>query len=241
MTTKCNSLPRVWSWGFGKNSTVGIERDIKLNRPIDLIVATNPGNEMDFTYSDVIPFYKERWESMGYDVVILKRDYKLYDHFFDKKQVPLGWVNPYCSSHFKRDVIRPYLRKRFHEVIECIGFTYSEKSRSLTKTPKWLTREYPLITDEITEDDCIRYFNENNLLATGKSACWFCPNKPLHHFQSLSKDQIKLLVLLEDNAEGKNGKPKPTLRMEGSIKKLIVNQTSLEDWGDFNCSEYCYT
>ncbi len=227
---------RVWSWGFGVDSTHGIEMDIIREARIDEIIASDPGYEMDYTYEKVIPFFKERWENLGLKVTILKRDKKIYDHFFDKKMVPLGWVSPYCSSYFKRDLIRPYIRNEYHEVIECIGHTVDEPRRIKFNTPKWLTREYPNYDFKITRRMAELYFKIRDM-PYGKSSCWFCPNKSWNYFYTLDENKLEKLIVLEENAIGN---PPPTLKLEGSMKNNIKLQTSLDDWDDFNCSEYCY-
>ncbi len=240
--TKTKPVKRIWSWGFGTDSTAGIEFDIKNGIQIDEIISSDPGNEMQHTYDKVIPFYKKRWEDMGYKVTIIKRPYTLYDHFYDKKMVPMGWVYPYCSDHFKRTFIRQYYNKNYYKkgynITECIGHTFLEEKRLKFNTPKYIQREYPNYNIQRTKRDCEKILP----LKTGKSACWFCPNKSWRYFYKLDKSQINKLVMLEDNAEGD---PKPTLKLGGSMRDNILNQTSLddydEDWDDFNCSDYCYT
>ncbi|MCH8908371.1 MAG: hypothetical protein IH840_14885 [Candidatus Heimdallarchaeota archaeon] len=230
-----------WSWGFGRDSTYGIEYSISQGVDFD-VIASDPGQEMDYTYESTIPFYRNRWEKQGVKVHIISRDYDIYSHFWNKKMVPLGWANPYCSSHFKRDLIRSWYRKNFKEfqIIEYIGHTFEELNRIKYNTPKWLTREYPNYDRQVTKSYIDEYYRTNGLLNPGKSACWFCPNKPLSHFQNLSEDQLDKLIKLENNTRGN---PKPTLKLEGSLKELIKLQSSLDDfdWTELNCSSYCYT
>jgi len=226
------TISRVWSWGGGTDSTAGILLDLKEGKQIDEIIFADPGFEQNITY-DIIPKYTEIFESYDVLVTILKRPYTIVEHFKEKQMVPLGWVNPYCSSHFKRDLIRPYLRKKYHKVIECIGHSYDEPNRIKFNTPKWLTREYPNFDRKMKREDLIKILP----ILVGKSACKFCPNKSMDYFTTLKFNEpevIDLMVEMENNPF--NATFKLNFRMEN-----LRDQTSLTDWEDFNCSEYCYT
>ncbi len=261
-------IKNVVSWGFGNDSTYLVESLINQGRRDFIIISSDPGNEEERTYKVTIPFYKPRWEKLGLEVIIIDRGYKLFDYFFDRNQVPLGHFNPLCSSHFKRDLIRAWFREQwgkerktgvkylagnFIQINEMIGHTLEEKDRcKYPEKPKWLNRLYPNYTNQITKDDIKRYWIKRDLPEPKKSACWFCPNKPLRHFKKMRIDepnQFKKLLDLEANAKGTNGKPAPTLKREGSLLQLIVNQGSLLDFdfdddldlSELNCSSYCYT
>ena len=244
------------SWGFGRDSTYLVESLINQGITDFEVIASDPGQEMEYTYSKTIPFYKPRWEKLGIKVNIISRDYDIYSHFWDKNQVPLGWFNPYCSSHFKRDLIwnfyrrrfgktnkkgNKYLAGRFINIVEMIGHSLEEKDRLKYPKLKWLKREYPNHTRGISKPMIKKYFKENDLVDPQKSACWLCPNKPWGYFRTLPKEKLDSLIMLEDNAKGTKGKPPPTLKEKGSMRDNVKNQTSLDDWEDLNCSEYCYT
>jgi len=78
------------------------------------------------------------------------------------------------------------------------------------------------------------------LKPVGKSACKFCPNKPMSYFVELDQREpqvIDLMIEMERNPFN------ATFKYGKSIKQEIRDQTSLDsfDFSELNCSEYCYT
>lgn len=266
---------KVASWGFGNDSTFMIEDLINKGETDFIVIGSDPGQEMDRSYEVVIPFYTKRWRDLGIEVHIIKLPYDIYTYFYDIEQVPLGWLNPKCSSHFKRDFIRSWYRNawgvvnknddkilygRNISIIEMIGHSLEEKGRVKYPTsPQWLVRKYPNYDNKVTKPMIKKYFADNNIPEPMKSACWFCPNKPVSAFAKIKNEfplKFKMLVKLENHAKGVDGRPAPTLKEKGPIDELVEayeikkakegKQTKLDDFFDLdeselNCSSYCYT
>ncbi len=235
------------------------DRDPRLKEYWDAsIIASDPGCEMDATYK-IIPFYKEYFEERGLNVNIIRRGYNLLDYFWKRNQVPMGWANPLCSSHFKRDLINSFYREKHSEnnklyknkieIIELLGITTDEITRAKPASNSWKTRKYPLIDLNMDRNACIHYLKQRDLPIPVKSGCWLCPNRNWNYFKELKSNfpqRFKLLIELEENATIRYPTNSPTFK-PGKAMKNLRNSEKLEKWFDEIVDEqtcdggYCFT
>lgn len=235
---------RVIMFGLGQQSTVLVEMAIEGKLQVDEIITCDTGEEMPQSY-DTLEFYKKRLEAANIKFTILKRDYPLYEHFYSQNKVPLGWVNPYCSSHFKRDLANSHYRKTLSngrlyakdiEIIEYLGITTDEIGRMKPAKESWKTKEYPLIEMGMSRQDCINYLKDRYIPIPVKSGCWLCPNKSWNYFKEMKYNQPKLfekLIQLEKNAEKYNA------TLKGKPMSSIHQSEDLRDW--FCDGGFCHT
>lgn len=109
-----------------------------------------------------------------------------------------------------------------------IGIGWNEKHRE-TDNPRLL---YPLIEWEVTEDQCVEYLKEKDLLPTHKkyytrSGCWWCPKQSMTSARSIFVrhpdlwEQIK--VWEKESPVGWNMPGKTTPEWEARFKNEIVS------------------
>jgi 3'-phosphoadenosine 5'-phosphosulfate sulfotransferase (PAPS reductase)/FAD synthetase len=261
--TKIRRVKKYISWGFGQQSTalavMVANKDPRLKEYwYAEIIASDPGHEMDDTYK-IIPFYKQYFEDRGLKVMIIDRGYTLIEYFTKRQQVPMGWANPLCSSHFKRDLINTYYRsensingrlyKKDIEIIELLGITTDEATRAKHAKEGWKTRKYPLIDINMDRNACISYLKKRDLPIPVKSGCWLCPNRNWSYFEQLKTDykvRFNMLIDLEENAAIRYPDNPPTLKPKKPMKNLAISE-NIEIWfdnivDDQTCDGgYCFT
>lgn len=251
------------SWGFGWDSTalaLMIANKVPaLKEWWDCgIVCADPGNETDRTY-EVMPYYMDYFEDKGLEVVKLVGKEilgdTLYDYFWKKNMVPLGWATPICSVTFKRDVIHNYYRQTHGtknrsgkkalyatkvEITELIGFNLDDYKRiNYNKRNNWLNRRYPLFEFGVTKAECKAYILKNGHPAPGKSSCWFCPNKSWNYFRQMDKKSLQKMIDMEENAKKYNPIDPPTFK--GKPMAQLKDVTDKDIYADDMCSKYCHT
>lgn len=266
---KCEIIPNEYreivsvSLGVGLQSTIILI--MMLNKHPDLeqywskewfVIFSDTGGEQQATYNYLKIILKPYAESFDKEIIVTKRDHGMLIKFILDKKVPMGWVNPLCSSWSKRDNIYDFYRKRFGvynksgnkylsyrniKIIELIGFTTDEALRVKPASQKWLERTWPLIDMNLERKQLPKIYKKYNIVIPSKSGCWFCPNAGKNAFKDLKRNDLfrfNMLINMEDNAAIKHSAKPPTFINKLKLKN-ILNQTSLEDWFDMDqmCGE----
>ncbi|WP_211314810.1 hypothetical protein [Thioalbus denitrificans] len=91
-----------------------------------------------------------------------------------------------CTSDYKIDPIRRYLRKRLglkprqrapkEPVVEqWVGISTDEVRRAKLAREPWISTRFPLIEQRMTRNDCIAWMTRHGYPTPPRSACVFCP------------------------------------------------------------------
>lgn len=102
----------------------------------------------------------------------LKDDVKLIPSFG-----PTGPGRIFCSSHYKRDVVRRQARvvAGKQPVSMWIGISRDEASRMKDSGKLWLTHRFPLIEQRLSRQDCQAWLVREAGRTAPRSSCVFCP------------------------------------------------------------------
>ncbi len=259
------------SLGVGKQSTIIAvmiaNKDPRLKEYWGAkFIFADTGAEEWHTYSYLHLVLKPYLEERGKEIITVMRGNGLEPEFDLVDKLPLGWVNPACSSFAKRDNIhkyyreehgilnksgKKYLHKKFIKIIELIGITTDEILRAKDSNKGWLEKRYPLIDLRLSRNDLDAIYKEYDLEIAKKSGCWFCPNKGIKHFINLKRtepDRFDRLINWEERTSKARGNQLTLIY--GTPLKSLKNQLSLDDFGyendegfsDQMCdSGYCMT
>ena len=180
---------QILSYGGGVNSVAVcvLIAEGKLPRP-DYIIIADTGREATSTWDyldEVIQPYLAR---LDLRVEIASHDLStvdLYSHkgklllpMYSTQSGKLSKMSTYCSSEWKKLVVRRWLRQR--GVSQCdvwIGYTIDEVERTKQSKLKWERRVWPLLDLMLTRGDCLRIIKAAGLPQPPGSSCWMCPHR----------------------------------------------------------------
>ena len=193
------------SFGGGVNSVALLSYLVENKLPLDVVVFADTGSEMPFTY-DVVERAKVWCGVRGIEFVTVSSRYgkSLYDYYFDNETLP-SRMRRDCTSKFKIDPIRNYLRERFgkdERFVQYIGISMEEAHRMRSSDVKYCELSYPLVDARIDRDGCVRLCEKEGFLGVRKSGCFCCPFTKLEGWRSLYREYPELFlrsVKLEEN------------------------------------------
>lgn len=194
------------SWSKGKDSTALIEMCIEKGIHFDEIVTADV--EKSFPQEEYYAKQMiERWESMGYKVVVLKTSDTWDQWFYGKstrgksKGLKRGFPLTCYACWWTRQAKVIPLEKYMKGHIRLIGYTSNEKSssrKSITKRyiengyidEKNKDFKYPLIEWNVTEEDCMKYCDDRGLLNPlykyfDRLGCYLCPKQNIKNLKIL--------------------------------------------------------
>ena len=170
----------VLSYGGGLNSTALLVYLVKNDKPLDLVIFADTGNEFEHTYQTV-EYYKnwlhQHYPAVKFEIVNSKYGMDLYTYAWNKKIVP-NRMKRDCTTKFKILPIKHYLRETYGKqetFIQYIGISLEEAHRMRDSDVKYSKLVYPLVDAAIDRDDCVDLLKQYNLPVPEKSGCWFCP------------------------------------------------------------------
>jgi len=193
------------SWGLGTQSTyLGILSAMGNLPKVDAIVHADTQWERDASYR-IKEFYTPWFVDRGIPVLedtagnIREMGAKEHIHipFFTSDGGPL---QRQCTRHFKIDVNKRTMRlfagfdprKAPHpkpgQIIVWLGYSYDEYHRMKQSQVKFIKREYPLIKNRITRNDCIEGIKKLGLPVPVKSACIACPYRSATEYLEMKND-----------------------------------------------------
>ena len=225
----------ILSYGGGVNSSALFFHLLKSNKPIDLVIFADTGEELKHTYAAVEEM-KRLCLKHNIEFVTVQSTYgNLYDYYFKNKSV-MSLMRRDCTSKFKVSPIRQYIRKTYgkkEKFVMYIGIAYDEYSRVRTSPLKYMTYSYPFCDDKITRKGNQDILDEHKFI-TFKSGCKGCLyNKKMYWIMMSMNDKPEFerhLKLEEQNT----GYPRLLLNGYYSLRSLInyKDQTKLEEYMD---------
>lgn len=183
----------VVSFSGGKDSTAMLLRMIEIGMPVDEIVFCDTGAEFPQMYDHLEKV--ERY--IGRKITRLKAahdyEYMLLHYEIHKRDgsTRIGYSFPdmrirWCTSYFKRDVIRRHLADKNYTLYVGIASDESGRARDAEK-------RYPLIEWGWAEKDALNYCLSKGFDWCGlydifkRVSCWCCPLKSLDEMRQLRK------------------------------------------------------
>ena len=196
----------IVSFSGGKDSTAMLLLMLEKNIQIDDIVFCDTGMEFPEMYTHI----KKVEKFIKRKITILKEprgfEYLLGEHKKRNGNIGYGWPdfrNRWCTQLLKKSVIQKYL-KQFSNVIEYHGIAVDESHRALKNKENNRKIVYPLITWNLTEQDCLNYcyskgFNWNGLYKNfQRVSCWCCPLSRIGELIVLYNNYPELWSKLEE-------------------------------------------
>ena len=194
------------------------------------IIFADTGDEMPETYRYLNDHLEPRLNELGYAIIRVQNftvpSGRLIDRFWAQGKVPMGWVNPLCSSSSKKNVIHAYYREQHGiknkngkkylsskhvKIIQLLGISVDEITRAKHARENWLENRYPLIDLGLYRSDLPSQYEKYGLPPAPKSGCWYCPNRGKQYFLRMQEhhpswhDELQevekhaaLIAILED-------------------------------------------
>ena len=164
---------KIANCGIGVNSVAGI-----LHYGIDAydeIIFSDTGSEKPETYE----YLKFLTEKKGWKITVINDHFgkSLYDYYTERKTYPTPAFRD-CTGKFKISPIKRYLRKKYGKkeiFLSDIFISYEEFHRMKTSDVKYQKLNYPLVTDKIDRDACIKIITDAGYPIPIKSGCFMCP------------------------------------------------------------------
>ena len=153
----------------------------KLPRP-DYVISADTGREMPTTWEYADTYMRPLLASVGLELHIAPHTLATRDLYSGNGDLliplytPTGKFQTFCSSEWKRDVIRRYARRVLGtgaDLTNWIGFSLDEVKRVKGEEG----RRYPLIELMLTSADCKYIIESADLPLPHKSRCWMCPHQ----------------------------------------------------------------
>ena len=204
------------SYGGGVQSTALLVLAAQGRIPYDTFLFANVGDDSEhpatlhYVRTVAIPYARRH----GIDLQILNRRRRdgrvetLWERLMrpDSKSLPIpvrmsngAPGTRSCTADFKIRVIEEYLRRngatRTWPATVGVGISLDEIHRANNRRPGPYERvTYPLLDRGLRRSDCTRIIADAGLPVPPKSACFFCPLKPLTAWQRLREEEPELFA-----------------------------------------------
>ena len=165
---------KIASFGCGVDSVAGLllaqEQGIEYNE----IIFADTLEERPETY-DYLKYFEEK---SGFKITkVVSHLGSIYDWHFKKNSQPSKY-NHWCSSKWKINPIRKYLRKKYgkKERFEMnIFIDHSEFHRMRKPDVKYIDNKYPLVEQKLDRESLKKYIISKGYELPIKSGCYMCP------------------------------------------------------------------
>ncbi len=186
----------VLSCGAGVQSSVLVLKVIEglLPKP-DLIIHSNTGSDLPYTYEQVDRLFKLATKH-GIRFEVVRSHYgALHEAYMVNSSMPVAGLRT-CTGRFKIDPINQRLRQIVGDrrgvvlVRSWLGISTDELTRRRPNRRKWIQNIFPLLDElKMSRNDCSSYLNEyqRGYYATSRSGCFCCPYGGKKHFRTLKK------------------------------------------------------
>jgi hypothetical protein len=225
-----------------------------LPRP-DRVVIADTSRESSLTWR-----YTERWtrpmmRSVGLDLEIAPHSLAKRDLYSGNGDIllpvffPGGKLPTFCSSEWKKLVIRRYLRLQGfgpdRPVRMWFGMSTDEFRRMAVSDKKWTENYYPLIFDvQTSRAECLEIIDAFGIPRPPKTACWMCPNRTdaewIMQQEQAPEDHERAIALEREIRERE-----PSLYLHDSrrpLAEVVFNPNrGRKDKGSDECANYCWT
>ena len=192
----------VISLGVGVQSSVMALMAAKGELPMpDCAVFADTGAEPDSIYSYLeflkselpFPIYVVQKGNLTEDTLNPKVRSASAPFFVKNSDGSKGMLRRQCTNEYKIQPVRRKVRelcgvefgKRFPKgkyVEQWIGISTDEIQRMKPSRDKYIENRHPLIELNISRNQCLQWFKDNNYPLPEKSACFFCPYKSDDHW-----------------------------------------------------------
>lgn len=196
-------MKHILSYGGGLNSTALLVYLIKNSNdyPLDLVIFADTGREFNHTY-ETVAYYQKYCKQNNIEFVIVNSKHgDIYDYYYNKKVTP-NRMKRDCTSKFKIEPIRTYIRSRYgkeEKFVFYIGIDFDEYHRMSESDVKYIKNEYPLVDMQIGRSECKNIIENEKLHVPEKSGCYFCPFTKkdnwinlIDHYPELFEDAVRL-------------------------------------------------
>ena len=188
-------MPRteIWSCGGGVQSTAIAVLILqgRLKRP-EYAFITDTGRERESTWNYFWRVLKPEMLRIGLDIeVVYKDEWATNDLYggeegktlllpnFTNINGSVGRTPTFCSSKWKRDVAKRWMRKELgaNHVSNWLGISTDEMKRVRASRELWCQHRYPLIFDiPMSRQQCIALVQDFGWPTPPRSSCWMCPH-----------------------------------------------------------------
>lgn len=220
-----------------------------------IIIMSDTGSEKPETMEYVEKIIVPELEKSNIEHYIVTSKYgKLHEYYKEKNIVPYRMFRS-CTERFK---IRPINKKvktlgfnKKNPVQMALGITTDEAQRMKPNNVKWINNVFPLIDENISREDCIKWYKIRNLEVPVKSGCFCCPFQKKSDWLELHEKHPKLLEIsidLEKNASKFRERKISLFKTDFSVGELIdghQRQMPLDAFfeefsSDDECSANCF-
>lgn len=237
----------ILSMGAGINSVACLIRYAHLYK---YVIFADTGEEKPATYEYIERFLKPFCKARGITWITVKSSYgmPLTEYFTKHKLMPNQNMRA-CTKDFK---IRPIMRavKKLGATNETpfyehIGIARDEAWRKkMSKHDKpYLIKQWPLIDDKLTRDDCCRIIRDHGWPLPVKSGCTGCFYAKRAQFVQLYREQPEIFMRWLKMEESARNFPKYKWHISGKPLRPLMHVGSLDgfiDDSDQVCDEgYC--
>ncbi len=181
------------SYSGGKDSSAMLLMLLEKGFPVTTIDFMDVGYEYPevYEYIDKVNSFVEENYGKTINKIPLKEEWQFEKWFYGKYKSGLhegsmrGFPRVLGRCYLSRQKART-LDRYDRESYRYIGIGWNERQRETT-SPRLL---YPLIEWQVTEDECVEYLRDKNLLPGHKryyrrSGCWWCPKQSVKSSMSL--------------------------------------------------------
>lgn len=215
----------LWSSGGGVQSTAIAVLILqgKLPKP-DLACIADTEREKQSTWDYLHSVTEPALAAFGVKIHRIKKsDWRapdLYDRQDEKLLLPvwtdingpLGKKETWCSTEWKRDVIRRWANAQVTvarpQFRVWMGMSYDEPKRIKPTVGKW-EPWYPLFEMRLRRADCIRLILGHGWpMPVAKSACWQCPHHQPEDWQAMQREQpeeFEKACILDEQIRDRDG------------------------------------
>lgn len=181
----------------GKDSTAMLLRLIEKNIKIDEIVFADTG----FEFPELYQYIKKIEKHIKRKITILKPDKNLWNKWFygkitrgkNKGKIRGMPLYAYPCWYSRESKIKPLQKYMSDAKIIYVGIAYDEMQRC--GDDPYI--KYPLVDWKWSEQDCVNYLNNKNLLNPlyknyNRLGCYFCPKQNINSLYSIYKTNKNL-------------------------------------------------
>jgi hypothetical protein len=211
MSDTGNEPKKVMEWlKYLQSQVKNIE--IVVTKNGDIITDTLNGIENNERFASV-PFFTKRTVPVYKQILIgtekktvwsdeLERDVEVEEPVYKQGEqlgtkVEKGTLFRQCTSEYKIMAVRKEIRKllgygpreRVKEQVRLwMGISTDEVYRVKPSQVKYIDNYYPLIEDEMSRFDCLKWFEDNGLPLPPRSSCIICPYHSNDHWRDMKKN-----------------------------------------------------
>lgn len=216
---------QVLSYGGGRQTVAMLLliQQGRLPKP-DRIVIADTGREKTSTWDYRAEVAEPIAQSIGLTIEIAPRELATVDLYAHNGDLllpvyhPSGKLPAFCSTEWKRDVVRRYLRSTgIRRATMWIGYALDERRRYKPQqddtTGPWY-RSFPLIESALTKADCLEIIRAAGLPIPPPSSCWMCPNMTNEQWRQVRDEApedfaraVALDIEIRQENEAEHGKP----------------------------------